>query len=270
MPRCTPAGARALLWLPLLPGHHPCAASGRGSLAQPAAGRPQLGGGGGGDAGSSGGLRASGAELGCGRATRLAFSVLPGHGRAGQQGRRPPRRGGCLLLFQLRPPRGAWVADSSPATLAAAARRPAASPPLAAGGGQRSAPLPACCGRRAGAPGAAASPCLRFPRGSGGSASAASPALGRARSESYSAARWSGPHVTGGGAACSRHRPRGGSCKPAQAARLGGAGHGGKVSGMDLVPLCEAHRTRPSRLVWDSGVSGLGSPASGSLLALGL
>lgn len=162
MPRWTPAGAQLLGPLvPAAPGPPPLRGRRPWVLAQPVAGSPQLGGGS--DAGSFGGLRASGSELGCGRATRLAFSVLRGHGRAGQQGRRPPRRGGCLLLLQLRPPRGASVADSSPATLAAAARRPAASPPRAAGGGRRSAPRRACCGRRAGAPEVAASPCLRFP-----------------------------------------------------------------------------------------------------------
>ncbi|MEJ1285033.1 hypothetical protein NN561_016023 [Cricetulus griseus] len=62
------------------------------------------------------------------------------------------------------------------------------------------------------------------------------PGAGRARSESYSAARWSGPHVTGGGTASSRHRPGGGSCKRAQTERLGGALHGG-VRDLDFVPL---------------------------------
>lgn len=182
MPCCTRAGARLpgpLAPTPPLPP--PLGGQRLWVLAQLVAPRPQLRGGG--DLSSSGGRRARGAGGGGGRrGVQIAFSVLQGHGRAGQQGRRPPRREGCLLLLPLRPPCGARVPNSGPATLAAAAPRPAASsPPRAPGGGRRSAPRPACCGRRAGESprggggGASLSP---LPWGSGGSASAASPALG--------------------------------------------------------------------------------------------
>lgn len=114
MPCCARAGAN--LPVPLAPPSPPPLGDQRlWVLAQPAAGRPQLGSGG--DASSSGGRRARGAGGGGGspRGVPLAFSYLLGHGRAGAAGLPPAARGGCLLLLlPLRPPRGASVPTPAP------------------------------------------------------------------------------------------------------------------------------------------------------------
>lgn len=129
------------------------------------------------------------------------------------------------------------VPGSGPATLATAAPRPAAaSPPRAPGGGRRSARRRACCGRRAGAQprgGVAAPPCLGFP-GLGRERGRRVPGAGRARLGSGSAARRSGPHVTGGGAAFSRHRPGGGSCGGRRVRGWGRRAGGGTAPGTAL------------------------------------
>lgn len=130
------------------------------------------------------------------------------------------RRGRLLLLRSAA--RGASMPGSHPASLAAGAPRLAAAwPPRARGGGRRRAPRRACCGRRAGQSRERGRrpPRLRFP-GSGGSASAASPALG-GRDREAAAPPGRRPHVTGGGAACSRHRPGGGSRGRARGSGLG-------------------------------------------------
>lgn len=146
-------------------------------------------------------------------------------GAPGQQGRRPPRRGGCLLLLlPLCPPRGG-ASLPTPAPLPSQSRpgsrqhRSLRKPPE--GGGARLG-----CRHVAGAgpgrsreEGAAAPPCLRFP-GLRRERELRVPGTGRARLGSGSAARRSGPHVTGGGAACSRHRPGGGRRRRAPAAGL--------------------------------------------------
>ncbi|XP_059537211.1 uncharacterized protein LOC132226801 [Myotis daubentonii] len=139
MPRCARAGAR----LPVAPAplSPPALGDRRRVLAQPAAGRPQLGGGG--DASSSGGRRAGGAGGGGGRrGVPLAFSYLRGHGRAAED----------ACCSSSAPPAARRLrARSGSATLAAAAPRPAApSPPRAPGGGRRLARRRACCEHRAG------------------------------------------------------------------------------------------------------------------------
>lgn len=108
------------------------------------------------------------------------------------------------------------------------------------------------CSREEGAA-AAAPPGLCFP-GPGRERGRRVPGTGRARSGSGSAARRLGPHVTGGGAACSRHRPRGGRPVRGRGAWLG-AGH---LAGTCGEWVLAAH-ARPRALVF-------GFVGSGSLL----
>lgn len=150
-----------------------------------------------------------------------------------QQGRRPPRRAA----------EDAYGSSSRSPRLAAAPRcplrpryprrrGPAAGSLVASVSPGRRAALGSAAGMlraqgrgAAGEEGAAAPPCLRFP-GLGRERGRRVPGAGRARSGSGSAARRSGPHVTGGGAACSRHRPGGGSGGRAPAAGQSAPGAG--------------------------------------------
>lgn len=104
------------------------------------------------------------------------------------------------------------------------------------------------CSREEGAA-AAAPPGLRFP-GPGRDRERRVPGTGRARSGSGSAARRLGPHVTGGGAACSRHRPRGGRPVRGRGRRAGCGPLGGDVRGVG--PGCA--REAPGPRVWIRGL----------------
>lgn len=268
MPRCAQAGAS--LPGPLAPSFPPALGDGRLLLlAQPAAGRPQLGGGGGGDASSSGGRRARGAGGGGGgrRPVQFAFSFLSGHGRAGAAGPPPaaPRRGGCRRFSPAPPVSRRLGADSGPATLAAAARWPAASsPPRAPGGGRRSAPRRACCGRRAGAQ----------PGGGGGGASL-SP-LPRARAGALAPRPRHWERATGKRQRRPAERPprdrRRRRVFPAPPPGAGVAGDR-RVRGCGSPARAWARSAtgargpRPGYGFWASGASWLGPSAAGSLLA---
>lgn len=177
MPRCAPPGASLRGPLAPAPPFPPALGDRRRRrrrvLAQPAAGRPQLEDGG--EASSSGGPRARGAGVGSGRSgAQLAFSGLPGQGRAGAAGPPPARR-------------AAEDACRSPSRSARLWRLGAGAPlpSLPRPSGPQRRPLRElhedggawlCGGHDAGAE-LGRLPVSVFP-GSGGSSSAASPALG--------------------------------------------------------------------------------------------